>query len=81
MVKTLFPLPGSKGLILGLGTKISQATWYSQKKKKKNPTREKAWRAQGAIGNWEPFGLFKLIFRLPPPLRLKTKCSALWFGK
>ena len=53
----------------------------AKKKKKKNPTREKAWRAQGAIGNWEPFGLFKLIFRLPPPLRLKTKCSALWFGK
>lgn len=68
-------------MIPGLGTKISQATWYSQKKKKKNPTREKAWRAQEATGNWEPVGLFKLIFPLPPPLRLKTECPALWFGK
>ena len=31
----MFPLQGGKGLIPGLGTKISQATWYSQEKKKK----------------------------------------------
>ena len=37
MVKTLFPLQGSKGLILGLGTKISQPHGIAKKKKKKIP--------------------------------------------
>lgn len=42
--------------------------------------RTREW-AQGRMENWEPFGLLNLIFLLPPPLGLKTKCPALWFGE
>lgn len=36
--------------------------------------------AWGRMKRWEPFGLLNLIFPVPPPLGLNTKCPALCLG-
>ena len=41
VIKTLLPMPGGMGLILGEGSKVPHAAWHSQNKKLNMPAIER----------------------------------------